>query len=112
MRHLTSDQYAIVFLAASNLRTSIHEQDPYSYLPYEQQLVGYTTMLTGTCPPEAVTEKAVALAKTFLYDDHREDINKIIEAFIGPFEYDFVPPTQSETVALAQQMTEQMQLTQ
>ena len=108
MIHLTEDQYAMAFLAASNLRTSVHEKDPYSYLPYEQQLIGYTTMLTGSCPSEEVTEKAVALAKTLFYEDHRGDINKIIEAFIGPFDYEFTPVTEEEARALAKKMTEQM----
>ena len=76
--HLTADQYGCMFLAASNLRTSIHEKDPTSYWLYELQLRNYTAMLTGSYPSEENVGKAIALAKTFFYDDHREDINKII----------------------------------
>lgn len=88
MIKLTKDQYATAFLAASNLRTTVHNKNPYDYLPYEQQLIGYATMLTGSCPSDATIKEAVALAKTFLYDDRRNDIDKIIEVYIGPFEHE------------------------
>lgn len=108
MYNLTTDQYNTLYLAAYNLRTSVHEKDPCSYWPYEHQLIDYTTILTGACPSNDTIEKAIALAKTFFYDDHREDINKIIEAFIGPFEYETSPLSNEDRKALARKITEQM----
>ena len=103
MYNLTPDQYDTFHLAAHNLCV-LAQGDKY-YHWFIGQLAEYTAVLTGTYPSQELLHLALDKARSYKQNDSRENVDALIELFIGPFNYE---PFSAEQLEAQQKAHEQL----